>query len=272
LPYTEIDGVVIYPAIFRFLELYKEDENGDSFIDDLKSVGTTTVTQGETKKRKIVSMLKQMFAQKFKTDSDRENETIQNEFYQKFPCAKTPDYESPSFLVSNGKKFMKFKNNGKSYAIRFDDGLVFMWDGTTYKPTETIAKCPSNSDEGLNEQFETLPGQSGEQQNNQNNQQQVNQSNPRLSSGGNLLKRGSKGDEVVGIKMRLNKVLPNVIQDLEINTSDDNYNGKTVAAVAYFQAKNNLKVDGIVGPETRGELSKIQFEDTEGGADAETQA
>jgi hypothetical protein len=252
------------PSDYKKTELYakinQSEEGGEPQFQDVKKQLMDAINA------ELNGFCKRLAEQ---SKQSSEQQEIKDEFYKKFPCSNTPEYENPSFIVSNGKKFMKFKNNGKSYAVRYDDGLVFMWDGKTYTKTEVYAKCEGSStggqsNSGLNEEFAKLPGQDDQPQDNQqqDNQQQTNQNTQQQQTGQQkggqkLLKKGVKDDEVLSVKQKINKALPNVIQDLGINVSDNTYDPKTVAAVAYFQAKNNLKVDGIVGPETRGALSKI---------------
>ena len=74
-----------------------------------------------------------------------------------------------------------------------------------------------------------------------------------------LLKKGAKSNEVITIKNILinNNQYWDKVNELDIKMEDDTYDGKMVGLIAYFQAKEGLGVDGIVGPETREALNKL---------------
>ena len=65
----------------------------------------------------------------------------------------------------------------------------------------------------------------------------------------NNLRKGSKGSDVSELQELLNSV-----GDYNLAV-DGSYGAKTLAAVKDYQAKNNLKVDGIVGTNTWGSLT-----------------
>ncbi len=65
-----------------------------------------------------------------------------------------------------------------------------------------------------------------------------------------MLRRGSKGSEVVRLQTMLNREL-NLAPPLAL---DGDFGPKTEAAVRKFQAAHHLVVDGIVGPKTWGAL------------------
>jgi len=264
-------GTFNIPDIIEINKIFKEKS---------KKYGLTWRTSGL--RSKTVSDIKLV--------SKGSMDSVYDDFYSKFPCLKNDNVKQNTNIGKDNNGFYYFIMNNKYVRININ-GITEILDGNQYKrqmkkdgqgkEVPALTYCPEAVTENtnrlrqrrLNEQssyfvpgIDSEPTSTEEEPTSTEKKPETKQE--KLSSGGNLLKRGSRSDEVVGIKMRLNKVLPNVIQDLEINTSDDNYNGKTVAAVAYFQAKNNLKVDGIVGPETRGALSKIQIEDAEGGTDA----
>jgi peptidoglycan hydrolase-like protein with peptidoglycan-binding domain len=62
-----------------------------------------------------------------------------------------------------------------------------------------------------------------------------------------LLRRGSRGDEVVALQELLNRV------GYEIE-ADGIFGADTEAVVLNFQTQNGLNADGIVGPKTRNAL------------------
>ena len=67
-----------------------------------------------------------------------------------------------------------------------------------------------------------------------------------------VLKRGSKGPEVVRLQKRLTEL------GFDPKGTDGTFGGDTEAAVNAFQLANGLKVDGQVGPDTR---KALQLED-----------
>src|SRR6478752_5606230 len=67
-----------------------------------------------------------------------------------------------------------------------------------------------------------------------------------------VLKRGSKGQEVVRLQQRLKEI------GFDPKGADGTFGGDTEAAVNAFQKANGLKVDGQVGPATR---KALQLED-----------
>lgn len=69
-----------------------------------------------------------------------------------------------------------------------------------------------------------------------------------------LLKRGSKGPEVVRLQQRLTEL------GFDPKGTDGTFGGDTEAAVNAFQAANGLEVDGQVGSDTR---KALQLEDAE---------
>ncbi len=67
----------------------------------------------------------------------------------------------------------------------------------------------------------------------------------------NNLRKGSKGDDVLELQKLLNNNGYNLAED-------GSFGGKTLAAVQDYQQKNGLKVDGVVGTNTWGALTKAQ--------------
>ncbi|MGB2711857.1 MAG: peptidoglycan-binding domain-containing protein, partial [Conexibacter sp.] len=65
---------------------------------------------------------------------------------------------------------------------------------------------------------------------------------PASASAGELLKRGSRGQDVAQLQRRLHV------------SADGVFGPQTVAAVRRFQAHHGLVVDGIVGPQTAAAL------------------
>jgi peptidoglycan hydrolase-like protein with peptidoglycan-binding domain len=66
--------------------------------------------------------------------------------------------------------------------------------------------------------------------------------NSPMAGTSSLLRRGSSGSEVMGIQRSLGI------------KADGIFGSKTESAIRVFQRKNNLRVDGIVGPQTRGRM------------------
>ena len=52
--YNDEEVGTYVPATKRFLELYSEDEGGDSLVDDISSVGTRTLPTGSEKLKAII--------------------------------------------------------------------------------------------------------------------------------------------------------------------------------------------------------------------------
>ena len=74
---------------------------------------------------------------------------------------------------------------------------------------------------------------------------------PALLNSTRLLKRGVSGNDVKDLQSFLNKQLSlNLI-------ADGQWGSKTEVAVSVFQTKYKLKVDGIVGIQTRGFISQL---------------
>ena len=185
-------------------------------------------------------------------------------FYEKWPCLEDDTYTDVRVFPYGDDKLFEFKTNGVLFRVALSTGKLYKGNSDTGEK----ARCAEERQdltisEGLDndEVKSATSGTDGQQQ--QGSQQQGNKQQnqrQRQRSGGNILKKGSKGENVVDVKMRLNKAIPKVFEDLKIIT-DDTYDGKTVAAVAYFQAKNNLKVDGIVGPNTTKALEDFNYND-----------
>lgn len=84
--------------------------------------------------------------------------------------------------------------------------------------------------------------------------------NPGESEAGKLLQLGDRGLEVRELQENLMKLG----YSLENYGADEIYGQETEAAVMQFQRDNNLSVDGIVGPETRGKMQELLGEISQG--------
>ena len=73
-----------------------------------------------------------------------------------------------------------------------------------------------------------------------------------VKSGNELLRTGSKGDEVTSLQNVLNH---NASSGFEPLATDGIFGPKTHAGVADFQRRRHLMADGIVGPKTRQKLT-----------------
>lgn len=73
---------------------------------------------------------------------------------------------------------------------------------------------------------------------------------PSTNSDDGSLKRGSKGDKVKELQIKLNKVGNNLVVD-------GSFGSATEKAVKEFQKKYNLTVDGIAGPNTIKKLDEV---------------
>ena len=73
---------------------------------------------------------------------------------------------------------------------------------------------------------------------------------PNTNSDDGSLKRGSKGDKVKELQIKLNKVGNNLVVD-------GSFGSATEKAVKEFQKKYNLTVDGIAGPNTIKKLDEV---------------
>ena len=92
------DPPVMIPAIKRFAELYKADENGDDLISDVESVGTMTLpATAETLKKKIINLIKSGESEKVSYQNDSNLEDM--------PTVGTPGKgEEPSKGKEPGKE------------------------------------------------------------------------------------------------------------------------------------------------------------------------
>lgn len=215
------------------------------------------------------------------SEQSAEKEKIKQDFYDKLPCLKDEEFVGIEKGKNTNRNYFKFKKAGLTYAVDYVDLILYVLNNNKWdkKGSATCQESKENSGPQLNEgigyvdseqnKIVEIPDSPTQPQDTENKTQQGKQNTPQKQEGSKkLLRRGVKDDEVLGVKARLKKELPNIVDELGIDVNNNTYDGDTVAAVAYFQAKNNLKVDGIVGPETRGALSKIQIEDAEGGTDA----
>ncbi|OIJ18513.1 hypothetical protein BKP45_13180 [Anaerobacillus alkalidiazotrophicus] len=78
-------------------------------------------------------------------------------------------------------------------------------------------------------------------------------STPSTSTGGHILRLGSKGEEV----RKLQNDLLKAGEELPRFGADGDFGSETEAAVRSFQQKHGLKVDGIAGPKTLGKLAEV---------------
>lgn len=79
--------------------------------------------------------------------------------------------------------------------------------------------------------------------------------------GDRLLNKGSNGPEVVELQKKLTQL------GYSVGTADGKFGTKTVEAVRSFQEDRGLKVDGLAGPETVGEIKHLTEQSTNSAGD-----
>jgi hypothetical protein len=192
------------------------------------------------------------------------------EFFDKWPCLNYQGYTDKEIQTKDNNKYFTFKNGNVLYAIKLSDGKMYkkIEDGD-YETTNTIAKCPDKL-AGLDEQLspqsfdkgfsKTLPvsdkGFSLNTSNVKTDKKVSDSTSASSKNTQNIFKKGMKGENIQKIKQQIADLVGGDIRrNLKVNLENDLYDDKMTAMVAYFQAINDIKVDGIVGPET---LSKMK--------------
>lgn len=183
------------------------------------------------------------------------SETNQNfkEFFDKWPCLNYDGYSDKKIQIKGNNKYFMFKNENILFAINLSDGKMYKKvGGGKYELTNTTAKCPDEL-EGLDEQLS--PESFGSDKN--ETDRKVTSTTPQpVKNTKNIFKKGMKGENIKKLKLKISSLIGNdVTNNLKVNLESDLYDDKMTAMVAYFQAVNDIKVDGIVGPETLSKMS-----------------
>jgi hypothetical protein len=181
------------------------------------------------------------------------------EFFDKWPCLNYQGYTDKEIHTEDNNKYFIFKNGNVLFAIKLSDGKMYKKiEGENYETTNTIAKCPDKF-AGLDEQLSPESFDKGFSSNTSNvkTDKKVSDSTSASSKNTqNIFKKGMKGENIQKIKQQIADLVGGDIRrNLKVNLENDLYDDKMTAMVAYFQATNDIKVDGIVGPET---LSKMK--------------
>lgn len=205
----------------------------------------------------------------------------EDKFKEKFSCF----YELEEFVYegqdNNGYFRISFK--GHPHVGVKEDGTTIIWkDGWVTSPEKS--RCPGTDETPnesvlrenidasvINPSFDTSTNKSGGQdaeseqgskgvENRQDSKAGESSNSSSASQTSNntnkIFKKGMRGENIKKLKTAIsNLVGADVTNILKVNLDSDLYDDKMTAMVAYFQAANDAKVDGIIGPET---LSKIQ--------------
>ena len=197
--------------------------------------------------------------------------------------------------LGSGKKIFTFDAEGGKYGVYLDDDKVYKLEkkpGGGYSVGEEIdtIACPEKGDIEINEQINL--GTSGNALGDADSESPAAPTTPTApttpptapttpptapttpptapttpaspvdKSGygvddllkGKTIRKGNRSEVVRIIKSFLQEKMPNHFTELGLEVNDV-YDPKTVGLIAYYQAKNGLKVDGITGPETMRSLS-----------------
>lgn len=217
------------------------------------------------------------------------------EFYRKWPCLDDDSYEFINIHIKDmgqsttQKVFFIFKLDGKFYAVTENTGdIKTSSDGKTWGNVIGQINCEEGNP-NYDELTEAVYIKSGNQKvvlgsqdnkkDNDTNQSKVEDNTKKnntstditntditntdeiiktISAGNLLIKKNNQNNAIPKIKTKLKEKLDKEFDGLGIDINSNTYDDKTVGIVAYYQAKNGLKVDGIIGKETINSLFKKQ--------------
>jgi hypothetical protein len=196
------------------------------------------------------------------------NDTVKNnknesdgltELTNTFPCiVNQPGFK---YEKKDDKGWYFFKILNKKIAIK-SDGTTSVNTNGKWENLKTKTSCSNNVAESViyedinNPELMSLLNSNqtnNNNNNNKNNQTSIESLNDIITTK-SIIKKNTKSPAVKEIKTKLSEKLKDRFAELGIQM-DETYDQKTVGLVAYYQALNNLKVDGIVGPETAASLS-----------------